>query len=98
MRKTAQLAIARGLAETTAGTGVTVNSVLPAPPPPKGVNEFVDRMAVSSNQTREQLETEFFRNIRPSSLLRPLRASRRSGGAGGVRLQPALLCDERRCS
>ncbi len=70
MTKTAQLAIARGLAETTAGTGVTVNSVLPGPTASEGVNEFVDRMAASSNKTREQLETEFFRNIRPSSLLR----------------------------
>jgi NAD(P)-dependent dehydrogenase (short-subunit alcohol dehydrogenase family) len=70
MTKTAQLAIARGLAETTAGTGVTVNSVLPGPTASEGVNEFVDRMAASSNKTREELETEFFRNIRPSSLLR----------------------------
>jgi NAD(P)-dependent dehydrogenase (short-subunit alcohol dehydrogenase family) len=68
--KTAQLAISRGLAETTAGTGVTVNTVLPGPTASEGVNVFVDRMAAASNQTRSELETEFFRSIRPSSLLR----------------------------
>lgn len=70
MTKTAQLAISRGLAETTAGTSVTVNSVLPGPTASEGVNEFVDRMAAGSKQTKAELETEFFRNIRPSSLLR----------------------------
>jgi NAD(P)-dependent dehydrogenase (short-subunit alcohol dehydrogenase family) len=70
MTKTAQLAISRGLAETTAGTGVTVNTVLPGPTASEGVNEFVDRMAAASNQTKSELETEFFRSVRPSSLLR----------------------------
>jgi NAD(P)-dependent dehydrogenase (short-subunit alcohol dehydrogenase family) len=70
MTKTAQLAISRGLAETTAGTGVTVNSVLPGPTASEGVNEFVDQMAAASKQTKAELETEFFRNVRPSSLLR----------------------------
>jgi len=69
MTKTAQLAISRGLAETTAGTGVTVNAVLPGPTASEGVNEFVDRLALSSNQTKAEFEAEFFRNIRPSSLL-----------------------------
>src|SRR4029077_11819835 len=50
MTKTAQLAISRGLAETTAGTGVTVNTVLPGPTASEGANEFVDRMAASSKQ------------------------------------------------
>jgi NAD(P)-dependent dehydrogenase (short-subunit alcohol dehydrogenase family) len=70
MTKTGQLAIARGLAETTAGTGVTVNSVLPGPTASEGVNEFVDRMATASKQTKAELEAEFFRSVRPSSLLR----------------------------
>jgi len=69
MTKTAQLAISRGLAETTAGTGVTVNSVLPGPTASEGVNDFVDRMAAASSKARTELETEFFRNVRPSSLL-----------------------------
>src|SRR6202140_765605 len=50
MTKTAQLAISRGLAETTAGTGVTVNTVLPGPTASEGANEFVDRLAASSKQ------------------------------------------------
>ena len=70
MTKTAQLAVSRGLAETTAGTGVTVNSVLPGPTASKGANEFVDRMAAASKQTTAEFEAEFFRSIRPSSLLR----------------------------
>jgi NAD(P)-dependent dehydrogenase (short-subunit alcohol dehydrogenase family) len=70
MTKTAQLAISRGLAETTAGTGVTVNTVLPGPTASEGANEFVDRMAASSKQTKAEFEAEFFRSVRPSSLLR----------------------------
>jgi NAD(P)-dependent dehydrogenase (short-subunit alcohol dehydrogenase family) len=70
MTKTAQLAISRGLAETTAGTGVTVNAVLPGPTASEGANEFVDRMATTSKQTKAEFETEFFRSVRPSSLLR----------------------------
>jgi NAD(P)-dependent dehydrogenase (short-subunit alcohol dehydrogenase family) len=70
MTKTAQLAISRGLAETTAGTGVTVNAVLPGPTASEGANKFVDRMAEDSKQTRGEFEAEFFRSIRPSSLLR----------------------------
>jgi NAD(P)-dependent dehydrogenase (short-subunit alcohol dehydrogenase family) len=69
MTKTAQLAISRGLAETTAGTGVTVNAVLPGPTASEGVNEFVARMAAASSQSTAELETEFFRSVRPSSLL-----------------------------
>jgi NAD(P)-dependent dehydrogenase (short-subunit alcohol dehydrogenase family) len=70
MTKTAQLAISRGLAETTAGTGVTVNTVLPGPTASEGATEFVDRMAASSKQTKAEFEAEFFRSVRPSSLLR----------------------------
>src|SRR3979490_2405344 len=47
MTKTAQVAVARGLAESVAGTGVTVNSVLPGPTPPTGVGAFVARMAAA---------------------------------------------------
>src|SRR5437763_349068 len=50
--KTAQLAIARGLAETCAGTSVTVNSVLPGPTASEGVSEFVSRLASQQNLTR----------------------------------------------
>src|SRR5271166_4290267 len=70
MTKTAQLAVARGLAETTAGTGITVNTVLAGPTASEGAGEFIDRLAASSNQTKAEFEAEFFRSIRPSSLLR----------------------------
>lgn len=69
MTKTAQLAIARGLAETTAGTGVTVNSVLPGPTASEGVGEFVASMAAQEKVDRATVEREFFRRARPSSLL-----------------------------
>ncbi len=70
MTKTAQLAISRGLAETTAGTRVTVNSVLPGPTASEGVEEFVGRLAADLKTDRASVEQEFFKNIRPSSLLR----------------------------
>jgi NAD(P)-dependent dehydrogenase (short-subunit alcohol dehydrogenase family) len=47
-----------------------VNAVLPGPTASEGVNEFVDRMAAASKQTKAELEADFFRNIRPSSLLK----------------------------
>jgi NAD(P)-dependent dehydrogenase (short-subunit alcohol dehydrogenase family) len=70
MTKTAQLAVARGLAETTIGTDVTVNCVLPGPTASEGVTEFVGALAASQNQSREQVEREFFAHARPSSLLK----------------------------
>jgi NAD(P)-dependent dehydrogenase (short-subunit alcohol dehydrogenase family) len=70
MTKTAQLAIARGVAETTAGTGVTVNSVLPGPTESEGVGTFVSDLAKQQGIDRRQLEAEFFRSARPTSLLK----------------------------
>ncbi len=70
MTKTAQLAVARGLAETTAGTGVTVNSVLPGPTDTEGVATFVEAMAKQSGKTKVEVEKEFFEKVRPSSLLK----------------------------
>ena len=68
MTKTAQLAVSRGLAETCAGTGVTVNSVLPGPTKSAGVEEFVNQM--SQGQPFDEFETEFFKSVRPSSLIK----------------------------
>src|SRR5207249_2045570 len=68
--KTAQLALARGLAETTAGTGVTVNSVLPGPTRSEGVERFVQDMAKEQGTDAAGFEAEFFRTVRPSSLLK----------------------------
>src|SRR5450755_2422484 len=60
MTKTAQLAIARGLAETTTGTAVTVNSVLPGPTESEGVSEFVSRLATERGIDRADVEKKFF--------------------------------------
>ena len=68
--KTAQLALARGLAETTAGSEVTVNSVLPGPTRSEGVENFIQELAQSQGVDSNQVEQEFFKNIRPSSLLK----------------------------
>ncbi len=67
--KTAQIAVARGLAETTVGTGVTVNSVLPGPTRSEGVGDFVEKMASDRGVDVAQVEKEFFESVRPSSLI-----------------------------
>jgi NAD(P)-dependent dehydrogenase (short-subunit alcohol dehydrogenase family) len=69
MTKTAQIAVARGLAETTKGTNVTVNSVLPGPTASEGVGEFVKSMAEARKTDAATVEREFFKSVRPSSLL-----------------------------
>lgn len=69
MTKTAQIAIARGLAEMTVGTGVTVNSVLPGPTRSEGVEGFLEKMATEKGVDTAQVEKEFFQTTRPSSLL-----------------------------
>jgi len=68
--KTAQLSVARGLAETLAATGVTVNSVLPGPTRSEGVEVFVSSLAKREGKTFEQVEKEFFEKTRPTSLLK----------------------------
>jgi NAD(P)-dependent dehydrogenase (short-subunit alcohol dehydrogenase family) len=70
MTKTAQLAVARGLAEATAGTGITVNSVLPGPTASEGVGDFVGRLARARGVDMGTMEREFFASARPSSLLK----------------------------
>ncbi|MGD0813317.1 MAG: SDR family oxidoreductase [Verrucomicrobiota bacterium] len=67
--KTMQIALARGLAQTTAGTGVTVNSVLAGPTRSEGVEGFISDMARERNMTPAAVEKEFFKSVRPSSLL-----------------------------
>ena len=68
--KTAQIAVSRGLAETLAGTGITVNSVLPGPTKSRGVGDFVQDMARANGKSFEQVEAEFFENVRPTSLIK----------------------------
>ena len=70
MTKTAQLAIARGLAETCAGTNVTVNSVLPGPTASEGVTEFVSSLATQQKMSAAEFEKEFFKSARPTSILK----------------------------
>ena len=68
MTKSAQISVARGLAELTAGTGVTVNSVLPGPTRSEGVEEFIDKL--SGGQKFSDFEKHFFASVRPTSLLK----------------------------
>ena len=70
MTKTAQIAIARGVAESLAGTGVTINSILAGPTESEGVSGFVDAMAKQQNKSKQEVEKEFFEYVRPSSLLK----------------------------
>jgi len=69
MTKTAQIAISRGLAELTRGSNVTVNSILPGPTRSKGVNEFIDKLAKADNKSVNAVEEDFFKNMRPTSLI-----------------------------
>ena len=68
MTKTAQLAVSRGLAQSCAGTGVTVNAVLPGPTHSAGVEEFAAQL--SGGKPFAEFEAEFFKTVRPSSLLK----------------------------
>ena len=70
MTKTAQVAVARGIGESVAGTGVTVNSVLAGPTSSEGVGSFLQDMAKRQGKSSAELEKEFFNSARPSSLLR----------------------------
>jgi NAD(P)-dependent dehydrogenase (short-subunit alcohol dehydrogenase family) len=69
MTKTAQLAVSRGLAELTRGTNVTVNSVLPGPTLSEGVSGFIESLAKNSNKSTAEIEKEFFKDVRPTSIL-----------------------------
>lgn len=69
MTKTAQLAVSRGLAELTKNTNVTVNTVMPGPTKSEGVVEFIKQIATSKQITPEEAEKDFFKTMRPSSLI-----------------------------
>ena len=70
MTKTAQVAIARGLAESVAGTGVTVNSILVGPTASEGAGQFVESLAKQQNISTAEVERQFFASARPTSLLK----------------------------
>ena len=67
--KTAQLTIARGLAELTKGTRVTVNSVLPGPTRSEGIEDFLKSVASNPDAPAKEIEAEFFAKARASSLI-----------------------------
>jgi NAD(P)-dependent dehydrogenase (short-subunit alcohol dehydrogenase family) len=67
--KTMQVALARGLAESTAGTAVTVNSILAGPTRSEGVEQFIADLAKTKGVPAAQVEKDFFQTARPSSLL-----------------------------
>lgn len=75
MTKTALLAIARGLAVQTTGTGVTVNAVLPGPTRSEGIVAFIRSVVANKDATEPEREAEFFRTVRPLSLIRRLIAA-----------------------
>lgn len=70
MTKTAQVAIARGIAESVAGTGVTVNSILVGPTASEGASQFVERFAKQQGVSTAEFEKQFFDRVRPTSLLK----------------------------
>ncbi len=97
--KTAQLGLARGLAELTRGTAVTVNSVLAGPTLSEGVGAFVQSLARHTGKGADEVERDFFRTARPTSLLQRFEtpeeiaalvafvASERASGVNGAALR-----------
>jgi NAD(P)-dependent dehydrogenase (short-subunit alcohol dehydrogenase family) len=70
MTKSAQIAVARGIAETLTGTRITCNSVPPGPTQSRGVTDFVEQMAQTKKMSFEQVQKEFFDHVRLTSLLK----------------------------
>jgi NAD(P)-dependent dehydrogenase (short-subunit alcohol dehydrogenase family) len=87
--KTAQLSLARGIAESVAGSGVTVNCVLPGPTASEGVGGFVQELARTQGKDVKDVEREFFRDMRPSSLIK------RFARVDEVAALVAYVCSER---
>jgi len=67
--KSAMIALARGIAETTQGTGVTANSILPGPTRSEGISGFIESLAKEQDISQDEVETQFFRKMRPTSLI-----------------------------
>ena len=79
MTKAAQIAIGRGLAESVAGTGITVNSILPGPTRSRGVVEFVGRIAKEKGKTFDEFEAGFVEEMRPSSIIKRFATTKEVG-------------------
>jgi NAD(P)-dependent dehydrogenase (short-subunit alcohol dehydrogenase family) len=69
MTKTAVIAVSRGLAELTKGTKVTVNAILPGSTMSRGAGVFIDDLSKKNHLSAKEVEKDFFKNMRPSSLL-----------------------------
>ena len=70
MSKTAQLAVSRGLAEAVAGTGVTVNAVLPGPTRSEILGAFMEQQAQAQGITQGEAEQAFLTEMRPTTLIK----------------------------
>ena len=68
--KTAQLGVARGLAQQTSGTNVTVNSVIPGSTRSEGAEKFISDLAKEKGKSIDEIEREFFETVRPSCLIK----------------------------
>jgi NAD(P)-dependent dehydrogenase (short-subunit alcohol dehydrogenase family) len=88
MTKTAQLAVARGIAESFPASGVTVNSVLAGPTESEGVSTFVEELATQQGKSKEDVEREFFEHMRPSSLIK------RFATSDEIATMTVFLCSE----
>lgn len=69
MTKTAQISVSRGIAELTKGTNVTSNSIVVGPSKSEGVETFLDDLALQTKQSYKEIEKDFFKNVRPTSLI-----------------------------
>lgn len=88
MSKTAQVSIARGLAESTKGTGVTVNSVLVAPTWSEGVESFLAKIGPQEGKTVAEMRTAYFEGPGAASLLQ------RWAAPEEIAAQVVFLCSE----
>jgi NAD(P)-dependent dehydrogenase (short-subunit alcohol dehydrogenase family) len=88
MTKTAQLAVARGIAESFPASGVTVNSVLAGPTESEGVGAFLESMAKQAGTSKKEVADGFFTQGRPSSLLK------RFATTDEIASMVAYLCSE----
>ncbi|RRA48172.1 SDR family NAD(P)-dependent oxidoreductase [Acidipila sp. EB88] len=86
--KAAQIARARGIAETIPASGVTVNSLLPGPTESEGVSTLIAKTAKQKGISTDQVESEFIRDVRPSSLIKRL------AKVEEVAAMAAYLCSE----